>query len=537
MQSLKKHSELIVKFNGDILSVCKKLDSYAEIIDCNYAIVTIPENNINSLYDFTEIEYYEPAKRVTSSLLLKNEMSNTYILPVKNGRYNLNGDGVIVGIIDSGIDYTHKSFINSDGTSRILYIWNQSADGKAPDGFIYGTEYNNDEINNALKSGEPYKIIPNNDIIGHGTAVSGIAAGNEGVASKSSIISVKIGHGGTERTTDILRAVKYITDKAILLKKPLAINISYGMNDGSHIGNSLFEQSINAMCGKWKTSISAASGNEGGSGHHFSTILSSGDIKEAEFICPFYSRNLYLDIWKSFNDTIDFELISPDGNSSGFITSNDISKRINFGNLNVYIAYKPINHYNIRQEIVFSFDGDNDNFIKGIWKLLIICRNAVDGKIDIWLPTVGEVSENTAFLKPDNLNTQTLPSTAQNVISVSGYNSRLGSLAVFSGKGIESATPDITAPATDILTCKSGGGYDAYSGTSMASPFVCGASALMMEWGIAKGNRPFLYGQMVKAYLIKGASRNKNIVYPDTGWGYGTLNLNSTMEILNRDMR
>lgn len=528
-------TEVIVKFSGDIFSVSNALKGSAEIIDCNYAVLTLPPHSTDKLFSFDEVEFFEPAKNVSASPILYHEMGNTGIRPVRNGRYNLKGRGVIIGIIDSGVDFTHKEFIAADNSSRLLYIWDQGADGTPPEGFIFGVEYDRSIINAAVGSENPYNALSFRDNIGHGTAVAGIAAGNSGVASEADIICVKLGHKGSEKTTDILRGVKYLIDKAKMLKMPLVINISYGLNSGSHSGDSLFEECLNSLCNAWKISIIVAAGNEGGSGHHFSSVLTAEKIEDVEFVCPFPSASLYLDIWKSFNDNMEFELIAPNGLSSGLITSRDISKAVNIGGCSITVLYKAVTHYSRKQEIVFLFD--SSSFIAGIWKLRIYCKSSVDGRIDLWLPTAAEVSESTSFLRPDDYMTLTLPSTVENVISVGGYSSLLNSIAVFSGKGgYELLKPDLAAPAVDVYSSKAGGGYDSFSGTSMAAPFVSGSAALMMEWGITNGRKPFLYGQMLKAYLIKGALRHSNIDYPNSGWGYGSLNLIRTMELLETDL-
>lgn len=529
--------ELIVKFNGDIMKVSEELGAFAEIIDCNYAIVTIPVVQVEYLYNYEEVEYFEPSRNISPNSSLKIEMGHSGILPVKDVVYELNGKGVIVGIIDSGIDFTHKDFLNDDGESRILYIWDQSVEGNAPNGFLHGTEYTNAEINKALTEKNPYASLPSRDTAGHGTAVAGIAAGNSGVASLSSIISVKLGRNETAKTADILRGVKYITDKALELSMPASINISYGMNNGSHTGDSLFEQCLGLMSGRWKLSISVAMGNEGGAGHHFSAYVSDGSTTEIPFTYQSFSPIMFIDVWKSFNDNIDFELIAPNGISSGNLSSRDTIKLIRFGSMSVIMNYKPITHFSRIQEIVFTFGNDKNTFIPGIWTLIMKCSYAVDKRVDMWMPTVAEVGLDTAFLNPDNLLTLTLPSTVEQVISVGGYNPALGSLAFFTGKGTENLIkPDIVAPAINVITSSVGGGYDSYSGTSVASPFVCGSAALMMEWGIVNGKKPFLYGEMIKAYLIKGAKRNKPVIYPDVSWGYGSLDLIRTMELLELNL-
>ena len=159
------------------------------------------------------------------------------------------------------------------------------------------------------------------------------------------------------------------------------------------------------------------------------------------------------------------------------------------------------------------------------------------GRFNIWLPTIAEVTRGTAFRVPSIDTTLTLPSTSKSVITVGAYNSRLNSVADFSGRGYTRNNvyikPDLVAPGVDILTTKSGGGYDIFTGTSYATPFVTGAASLLMEWGIVSRNDPFLYGQRMKSFLRKGAIREPGIIYPNNRWGYGFLCIKDTLDLLS----
>ena len=536
--------EVIVKYTGDISAAMSALSAQAEILGDSFAIITIESELIPELYNFREIEYIELPKNL--SLSLRESMSESCITQVHSmgaGRYGLSGKGVIVGIIDSGVDYTHPDFIDNQGNSRILFMWDQTSEGIPPGGFFSGVEYTAAQFSQALKSPNPHSAIPATDTVGHGTAVAGIAAGNGrssggvelGVAFEASLIVVRLGQRGREsfaRTTEIMRALKYVYDRATELNMPIAVNLSFGTNNGSHTGNSLFEMYIDAISARWKSVIVAASGNEGFAGHHFRGIIESGQTAEASLTVAGGLKSLYITLWKNFADTLDFRIISPSGKTSPIASRDNPFVKMAVDGADIAIYYGQPSFYNHNQEVYISISSQDDSIPDGIWRIIVTGREVVDGEFEIWLPTIEEVGVDTAFTYPDPYNTLTLPSTAQKVITTGGYDARIGSAADFSGRGTIFGKPDVVAPAVEILTTRAGGGYDIFTGTSMAAPFVTGSAALMMEWGIVQRNDPFLYGQRIKAYLQKGASRSPDITYPNPIWGYGALCLKRTMDYL-----
>ena len=540
--------EVIVKFNGDIDRIARELDVYPEVLYQGYAIITTPPAKIPKLYEYTEIEHIELPKIL--SFEATRSLVTTCIRPVQsNPQWRLTGKDVIVAIIDSGIDYTHPDFRNADGTSRILYIWDQTAAGTPPQGFRAGAEYTNAQINEALASSDPFSVIPQVDTNGHGTAVSGIAVGNGrgsngenlGAAPEADIISVKLGTRGFEsfaRTTELMRAIKYVIFKAEELKKPVAINISFGTNDGSHRGDSLFETYINEISENWKTIMVIPTGNEGSAGHHYEGTIGSFTTKDIDFFTSTGVDSFYVTLWKDFADTFSVELISPSGRTSGLANMDNQVQTSREDGMIISIYFAQPSHYSVSQQVFFDVRGEEGSGTPGLWKVRITSENIVNGNFEMWLPSIEAVSNRTFFANPSISNTLTIPSTANKVLSVAGYNDRTDSIVDFSGMGPinyqPTQKPDIAAPAAEITTTRIGGGYGTYSGTSMAAPFVTGAAALMMQWGIVQNNDPFLYGERIKAFIRLGANRQKTRQYPNMYWGYGTLCLENSMNYLKR---
>lgn len=538
--------EVIIKFHGNLDEIARQLQGVSEQLNENYAILTIPLSSFSKLFTVPGVEYFEMPKSM--AYMMQQDMEKSCIPPVQRERsFNLRGNGVLVAIIDSGIDYTHPDFRNTDGSSRILYLWDQSLEGTPPPGFGKGRLFTKAELDAALQSPDPYSLVPSRDTIGHGTAVAGVAAGNgrasdgreEGAAPEAELIVVKLeqtGAIGFALSTAIMRGVKFALDIAQEMERPVAINISNGTNEGAHDGSSLFEQYLNSISERWKSVICVATGNEGSSGHHFQGAAAERRTNYVEMVVGENVRSLYITLWKNFADAIEYQLISPSGQTTGNIAATQSVTITTLDRVQVSVLYGQPSHYSSSQEVFFSLNAIGEAIPQGLWRLAYTGDKVVDGRFDVWLPMTDAVTRQTAFLVPNIQNTITLPATAHKVISVGAYNSLLNTSTDFSGRGMPygryGQKPDLVAPGVNVTSTKSGGGYDTFTGTSIATPFVTGSAALMLEWGNVKGNDPFLYGERVKAFLCRSAARSFPRAYPNPEWGYGALNLCDTMSEL-----
>ncbi|MCH5266318.1 MAG: S8 family peptidase [Lachnospiraceae bacterium] len=451
---------------------------------------------------------------------------------------------ICINLTPEGIDIYHPDFRNEDGTTRLAGLWDQTVtSGTPPMEYPIGTFFSREDINTILESGER---APSVDLSGHGTHVTGIAAGNgrasqgrqRGVAYEADILVVKLrgkSQGGFPQTTELMMGVDFCVRKAIELSQPLALNLSYGNSYGSHDGTSLIETYLDEVAGLGRTTICVGSGNEGNQRRHASGQLVMGMDYRIEFTVAPGEFSLGLQLWKQYADKFQITLLAPSGSS--VILSENIQgtyRHILDGTELLWYVGEP-SPYSQNQEIYLEMvpEGVQTNIQSGIWKIQLSPRRIVEGNFDLWLPSGSSISDETGFLVPSVDTTLTIPSTATKAITVGAYNSDTDSFAFFSGQGYvccHLVKPDLAAPGVNIVSCAPGGGYTAKSGTSMACPFVTGSAALLMQYGIVQGYDPYLYGQKVKAYLIRGA-RPLSVYgqYPNESVGWGVLCLRNSL--------
>ncbi|MDK0930899.1 S8 family serine peptidase [Clostridium perfringens] len=527
--------ELVVLYGDNFLRFKNSVDVIgAKVEDLGYGfgILIIKVNDLNRIIELEGLQYIELPKILYTSAYDSNRAS---CIPSVWNNYNLTGEGILVGFLDTGIDYTHNAFKDDEGNTRIEYIYDLEN----------GVVYDKNKINEALKSEDPFSIVPEIDLSGHGTHVAGIACAggninfdNYGVAYKSSIAMVKITGENSLRaalSTQLMRGLKFLMDKSNEINKPLVVNISLSTNDGSHNGSSLLEKYIQTFTQLQKAVIVVAAGNEGNSAHHV-----GGKMKKEEDLdlnIGDGEKGIILDFFKPVLVDVSVEVISPTGISTGPIELSESYKERFVGREKIVVYSTGPKPFDIQGQTTISILPLGDTITSGGWRIIVRKLNNYEGYFDIWLPIAEGLNERTRFLQPSVYNTLGIPATVEGVISVGSYNFLNNNLSAFSGRGVVRPEwlikPDLVAPGENILSTVEEQGFDTKSGTSMAAPQVSGICALLFEWGIIRNNDPFLYGERIKYYLIKGAKRTIfGEAYPNPDLGYGFVCLDRTMELL-----
>ena len=532
--------EMIVKYSGDISYIAEEMGIQVVPLLSGYAIVRVPEEREEEVANLPEVEYVEKPKSLYFALETGRRLSCVDVLQMGEigGVGALNGEGVMVDIIDSGIDNRHPDFRNDDGSTRILRLWDQTIMGSPPKGFYMGSEFTSEDINEALNLGiEGRNIVPSVDLSGHGTHVASIAAGNgrasngvnRGVAPSATLVVVKLGNvmeGGFPRTTQLMTAMDYVVRLALELNMPYVINLSFGNNYGDHQGVSLLETYMDDISNMGRGIIVVGTGNEGNKRRHKSGNLLGQEEAIIEIGIEEGEGTLNLQIWKEYPDEFQIQLIHPSGEISPIFVKNNGVWQFQLGNTNIAVYYGEPTPYNPLQEIYIEWIPLGATIDSGVWKLLFLPIDIISGRYELYLPVSEKTNSATGFLRSNESGTLTIPSTASKVIAVGAYDAITNQIAPFSGRGFQNSNirPDLVAPGVDIIAASPGGFYTARSGTSMATPFVSGAAALLMEWGIIRNQDPYLYGEKVKSYLTKGARKlNPNLLHPNEIYGWGAL--------------
>lgn len=466
---------------------------------------------------------------------------------------NLDGSGVIIGVIDSGIDYMNEAFRYSSGDSRIVSLWDQSDNsGNTPEDFDYGTEYSQSDINEAIRSDNPYDIVKSRDVTGHGTFMAGVAAGSEnvqqdfiGAAPEAKIVVVKLKQAKkylrdyyfidenavAYQENDIMAGIRYVERVGVKYRMPVVICLGIGSSQGAHSGESYLETLINELAGRVGICVVAPTGNEGNARHHYQGRISSTEYVNVEMRAD---RSFTAELWGQSPDLFSVSIISPTGEVVPRIPAkkgqSDILSFI-FENTKVYVDYRIVEQRTGAQLILMRFENPS----VGIWRIQVYGDNITVGSFHIWLPITEFVGNGTYFLSPEPDVTLTAPSSSLRCITTGGYNSRNNTFYIDSGRGFNrdgARKPDITSPCVNVFGPVPGGGYQNRTGTSVAAALTAGASAQLLQWGFINRNDTNMNSQDIKNYLIRGADRSRDIVYPSEQWGWGTLNVYDALDIL-----
>lgn len=477
----------------------------------------------------------------------------------------LTGEGVLIGFVDTGIDYRNTLFRNIDGSTKIAAIWDQNEEvyGTGNPVFGYGAEYTASDIDRALASDEPYNIVPSKDNEGHGTFMASVAAARDypeepyiGVAPNSQIIMVKLKQIKDNLREfylipddaicfgedDIVLGIRYLIDKAVELKKPLVICLGIGTNQGDHAGNTCLEQYLSSQANLRGICIVSAGGNELGYGGHYMEYNMMADKRfqeDMEISVGEGERGFTMEIWGSAPELYRISVLSPTGERLEQIPYNRDGSavlRFLYEGTTVYVENVVVESISGDQLILLRFD----NPAPGIWTIQVNGTIGVYGSsLNAWLPMHNFLSSNTSFVKATPDITICSPGNGRGSITVAGYNHYTKALYVNSSRGytrLGAIKPDIAAPAVNVYGAFATGGerelFTRRSGTSVASAVTAGAAALILEWGLVKGNSPYINTEQIRQLIIRGVQRVSDIEYPNRAWGYGALDVYGVFEAL-----
>ena len=530
-----------------------------DFVNSTLAVVYVP---LSTVTPFTYTSYTYSAVPKLYSLLDVTSMDAAGItpageLPVLNNQ----GAGVIVGFVDTGINYTDSLFRNVDGSTRIIGIWDQTNNSDNSNNIenetvkpfsafsaLYGTQYTAEEINLALNSDNPASIVPTRDENGHGTFLASIAAGNRderagfsGAAPQASIAMVKLKpakqylrdfyliQDGAEayQENDIMMGVSYLYFLARKYSMPLVVCIPLGTNIGSHMGMSRLGQYLNQVSLSNGSAVITAAGNETGARHHFRAVM---DASTDEVTAELREREagFSMELWAENMGVYTVGFISPTGEVAREISvplrgENTVSFLLEQTQITVYTQIADVSTGS--QFIFMRFE----NPMSGIWRILI--RNSLDIRetFHIWLPVRGFISDETYFLRPDPDTIITDPGNARYPITVTAYDHTKNSIYIHASRGYSLSgriKPDLAAPGVNILGASvSGRRLTRMSGTSVSAAHLAGAAAILLNWGVLNANYPYLNTPVLKSIFVRGAQRNPALTYPNREFGYGTLDL------------
>lgn len=530
----------------------------AQIFNNYYGMVHYPleEELFQNYYEYGF--FYNTIPKLFTLLDLES-LEASGILAVQNQPVlGLKGQDVLIGFIDTGIDYTHPAFRRPDGLSRIVGIWDQTLQtGQPPFDLNYGTAYSQEELNQALGMEDPFSLVPSRDENGHGTFLAGVAAGSalpqqsfSGAAPEALIAMVKLkpakeylkeifyvtGSAPAYQSTDIMLGIRYLILLADALKKPLVICIGLGSNQGSHSGSSPLDSMLSVTDQYRGIHAVTAAGNEAGKAHHFyGTAANSGAYEAVEILVEPGTSGFCAELWGQPPEVYAVGFESPLGE-----VIQKLPPRISFSE-NISFILENTRIF-VTSEIVQTVSGQQLIFIRfsdptpGSWKIRVYTDSFNNGNYHIWLPITGFSDPDVRFLRPNPDTTLTVPSASVSTMTTAAYNAYDNSLFLNSSRGFTRTgqiKPDFAAPGVNVFGPNLRGGFTTATGTSVATAITAGACAQMVEWGMRRTPPRIFNNSELKALFIRGADRSRQKLYPNREWGYGTLNVYQVFSSLN----
>ena len=485
-------------------------------------------------------------------------LSGSGILKVQNQpTLSLKGEGILLGFLDTGIDYQNPVFQNGPASSRIVSIWDQTIrDGRQPEGFLYGSEYRTEEINAALRSEDPLAFVPSVDEDGHGTFLAGVAAGSEdvpgdfsGAAPYADIAVVKLkpakqnirdfyfipSDAVAYQENDVMAAIAYLNKLALEENRPLVLCIGLGTSMGSHGGTSPLCMYLNEIATLKNHVVVIAAGNEANARHHYyGTIMKHGDSETVEINVGENVRGFTAELWAKAPELYSVAIISPTGEQIRRIPvmqRNRVEYQFIFEETVVSVEYQMVGVRSGDLLVFFRFDRPT----RGLWEIVVYAEDSiVEGHYHIWLPLRQFMSGDVIFLRSSPDVTLTVPSTAEVPMTAGAYDVQTGSLFLDSSRGFTAVgdiKPDYVAPGVNVYGPDLRNRYTTRTGASAAAAVAAGGSALLLEWAIKRQYARNVNSVNIKNYILRGARREEGRTYPNKEWGYGVLDI---YEALNK---
>lgn len=503
---------------------------------------------------------------------------------VKNpNAFGVDGKNVIVGVVDTGIDYTNPLFLREDGRTRINVIWDQTIKGfeKSDENEslhvredkpvqqmpserlnvigeipvpLYGTVFSGNQMNRALQESDPYELVSSRDENGHGTFAAGIAAGGvdrendfEGIASGAELAIVKLKEakpylreyfGVPENIpayseTDIIYAVEYLLRYADARNMPISIFIGVGSSNGGHMGLSFLERYLTNILENPGVMVSVPAGNEGNARLHYAgEIGEDEEVQQIEFSVAQGQETLVLEFWGEVPTTFAVGLISPQGDRIERIPprfGEEELVRFPLANTTVYVAYQMVETFTGNELIFIRLT----NPVSGLWRMLVYGDNESQGRFNIWMPLRQFLQENTYFLRANPENTITSPGNAPLVTTMTAYNHLNGSIYADASRGFVARNlvkPDLTAPGVNITGPGLRNNFVRRTGTSVAAAHVAGIFALFLQWNRENPELGNFYAAQIQKFFFKSAQRQSDMEYPNVIWGYGVIDMERVFE-------